>query len=433
MDVAHVEGKIVAQHQTGFVTKESRTPKRARGTFVPPYDRQTPRRSPRLRKKRFDDEQDSRIQPGSTVTTPVRAALKKSVSATPVDVLESVMRISADPAYSHLKGTQTKAVSNNKLTDYAIVTRSTMIDDECIGPHDAVRLFFSEDRRYKLMVYENVVKEGTAVDDSEMHDLLAEMNDDSMVVCQGITDYQQYRSSIGYDINRVKLCSWPPNTARDIECAFWHKKCTLTSSGMCNRCSRLNWQLAARKKTHDELTPLERERRRSASSAYPFQYLSPKSKKVKIENLQQAVTYHQRLSHKAQAIDRACISEVQGAEVAEIIHTIHSCAEGQKQLQQIYAEADQTGDGRGAVLKQMWEEDVSDMEQFRKDQESNGKYMFVYTYLIMFYHNSGTHTCTYTTCYSSVCLFLFYLATGRRTNKWSAVTIRLGMFQILYC
>ena len=50
------------------------------------------------------------------------------------------------------------------------------------------------------MVYENVVKEGTAVDDNEMHDLLAEMNDDSMVVCQGITDYQQYRSSIGYDI-----------------------------------------------------------------------------------------------------------------------------------------------------------------------------------------------------------------------------------------
>ena len=62
------------------------------------------------------------------------------MSATPVDVLESVVRMS--PVYSHLKATQTKAVSNNKLKDYAIITRSTMIDDECIGPRDAVRLVF---------------------------------------------------------------------------------------------------------------------------------------------------------------------------------------------------------------------------------------------------------------------------------------------------
>ena len=334
MDVEPVDGKIVAQHPSGFVTKLSRTPKRARGTFIPPPYDQTPRRSPRLRKKR---QPDSLVQPASAVSTLVRAALKKSVSATPVDVLESIVNMSADPAYNHLKATQTKAVSNNKLTDYAIVTRSTMIDDECIGPHDAVRLILSEDRRYKFMVYENVVKEGTAVNDREIHDLLAEMNDNTLVVCQGITNYQQYRSSIGYDINRVKLCGWPPNTARDIECALWHRKGALTSSDMCNRCSRLSWQLAARKKTHDELTPLERERRQSSSSAYPFQYLSPKSKKVKIENLQQAVTYHRRLSQKAQAIDRACVTEAQGAELSEIIHSIHNCAEGQKQLQKIYS------------------------------------------------------------------------------------------------
>ena len=44
--------------------------------------------------------------------------------------------MSADPVHSYLKATQTKAVGNNKLTDYAIIT---MIDDECI---DAVRLVF---------------------------------------------------------------------------------------------------------------------------------------------------------------------------------------------------------------------------------------------------------------------------------------------------
>ena len=34
-------------------------------------------------------------------------------------------------------------------------------------------------------------------------------------------------------------------------------------------------------------------------------------------------------------------------------------------------------DGRGAIPRQIWQEDVSDMEQFRKDQETNGKYMYV--------------------------------------------------------
>ena len=104
MDVEPVDGKIVAQHPSGFVTKLSRTPRRARGTFIPPYD-QTPRRSPHLRKKR---QPDSLVQPASAVSTPVRAALKKSVSATPVDVLELIVKMSADPAYNHLKATQTK-------------------------------------------------------------------------------------------------------------------------------------------------------------------------------------------------------------------------------------------------------------------------------------------------------------------------------------
>ena len=97
MNVEHVEGKIVAQHQSAFVTMESRTPRGARGTFITPYDHQTPRRSPRLRKN------DARVQPRSADSTLVRAALKKSRSATPVDVLESVVRMSADPAYSHVQ------------------------------------------------------------------------------------------------------------------------------------------------------------------------------------------------------------------------------------------------------------------------------------------------------------------------------------------
>ena len=85
MDVQCVEGKIVAQHQSRFVTMESRPARGARGTFIAPYDYQTPRRSPRLR------------------STLVRVALKKSRGAMHVDIFESAMRMSADPAYSHVR------------------------------------------------------------------------------------------------------------------------------------------------------------------------------------------------------------------------------------------------------------------------------------------------------------------------------------------
>ena len=95
MDVKRVEGIIVAQYQSGFVAsyiRESRTPRGARGTFIALYDHQTPRRSPRFRKN------DERVQPRSADSTLVREALKKSRSATPVDVLEPVVRMSADPS-----------------------------------------------------------------------------------------------------------------------------------------------------------------------------------------------------------------------------------------------------------------------------------------------------------------------------------------------
>ena len=128
--------------------------------------------------------------------------------------------------YSHLKSSSVKALSNNKLTNYVIASRNTIIDDECVGPHDVARLIMCEDGKHKFMVYEYLLKEGTvqvSVTNPELQALLEEMNDFCWDVCRGVANYSQYRSSIGYDIKRVKLACWPPNTARDIECAIWFK------------------------------------------------------------------------------------------------------------------------------------------------------------------------------------------------------------------
>jgi hypothetical protein len=204
--------KLVAHDPSiGYVTKLSRTPRRATGTFVPPVEGLTPRRSPRLLAKRRQAE--------AAISTPVREAVRKAMRLQSSEMLDYFMNIVSK--YSHLRSNCVKASASNKLTNYVIASRSTIIDDERVGPHDAIRLIMCEDGKYKVMAYEHLLKEGTmqiSLTNPELQAVLEEMNDSRWNVCRGVADYSQYRSSIGYDIKRVKLACWPPNTARDIEC-----------------------------------------------------------------------------------------------------------------------------------------------------------------------------------------------------------------------
>ena len=212
---------------------------------MPPIEGLTPRRSPRLLAKR-------RQAAEAAISTPVREAVRKAMRLQSSEMLDYFMNMVSK--YSHLRSNCVKA-SANKPTDYAIASRSTIVDVE---PHDAIRLIMSEDGKYKFMVYEHLLKDGTmqmSLTNSELQAVLEEMNDSCWSVCRGIADYSQYQSSIGYDIKRVKLACWPPDTARDIECAVWFRKESSSRSDLCDRCVRLKWQLAARKKSCDELSP----------------------------------------------------------------------------------------------------------------------------------------------------------------------------------
>lgn len=360
--------KVIAHDPSiGYVTKESRTPRRATGTFVPPIEgQQTPRRSPRLLAKRRQGED----RESTAISTPIREAVRKAVHVKSTQMFEYFMNIVSK--YNHLRSSSVKASSNNKLASYVVASRTTLVDDECVGPHDAVRLVVCENGKYKFMVYEHLLKEGTVEvsgTNSELEALLKEMNDSCWGVCRGIADYSQYQSSIGYDIKRVKSACWPPNTARDCECAIWFRKESSSHSDLCDRCVRLKWQLAARKKSCDDLSSSDRLTRQSASSSYPFQYLSPHSKKIKLDNMRQAI---HKVSIKAQGVDRLSIPDSQGGEIAEVVRTIHDTEQGQYQLKQIFSEADQSGGGRGELLKEIWDRDVSDMTQFSQDQKNNG-------------------------------------------------------------
>ena len=77
---------------------------------------------------------------------------------------------------------------------------------------------------------------------------------------------------------------WPPNVARYVECQLWYHKDAKQQSNLCKACTQLKWKLSARKKEHDRLSQTEKQRS-DASSQYPFEYLSPDSKKVKVSNM----------------------------------------------------------------------------------------------------------------------------------------------------
>ena len=71
-------------------------------------------------------------------------------------------------------------------------------------------------------------------------------------------------------------------------------------------------------------------------------------------------------------IDRLSLTDEQNSEISELVKSIQSSSEGQTELQCIYSEAEQSGEGRGAILRALWDNDASDMNLFIADQQSNG-------------------------------------------------------------
>ena len=109
---------------------------------MPPVEGLTPRRSPRLLTKRRQGAE-------AAISTPVREAVRKAMRLQSSEMLDYFMNMVSK--YSHLRSNYVKA-SANKLTNYAIASTSTIIDDEHVGPHDGIRLIMSEDGKYKFMI-----------------------------------------------------------------------------------------------------------------------------------------------------------------------------------------------------------------------------------------------------------------------------------------
>ena len=61
---------------------------------------------------------------------------------------------------------------------------------------------------------------------------------------------------------------------------------------------------------------------------------------------------HEKAFKETQEVDQLSMPNSQSSEIAEAVQTTtHNTKQGQHQLQQIFSEADQSGEGRGRVIE----------------------------------------------------------------------------------
>ena len=148
--------QLVATSEAGFVSIESSTPEKPRGTFIPLVE--TPRRSPRLAAKRKGERSHNTSsastckKPRSDVKstslpTPTRDAIRRAVQARGcTDLLNELQQVVIDQYHDKkLDVSIATAEANNELRRYLVVSRRTKAFDEDMGPHDSIKLNVEED------------------------------------------------------------------------------------------------------------------------------------------------------------------------------------------------------------------------------------------------------------------------------------------------
>ena len=313
--------------------------------------------------------------------------------------------------YSSLEVQLLKAeVKPNTLNRFLTVTRKVKYYDSRVGPYDSVKLVVKEDGSFSFIGCDTIIEEGRIegpLASSQIIPLLDKMIDPHVAVCSGIQNYSVYHCSIGFDMSRVTMGSCPPDSVRDVECTItYESKSTRRSSLICPKCTSLKWQLARRKREHDKLTPSQRIKRQASSSHVPFDVLSPSSKKARFTNMGKTIhSLQSSVIYFSEKVNRLSISDKQNNEIGQLISSIRTSPHGTDSLHKIFAEADKVQHGLGETVKGIWEKDVSEWNQFVEDQDNNGN--LARTSLL------NDH-------------FIFFIVIGRKSNKWSPVTIRIG-------
>lgn len=84
-------------------------------------------------------------------------------------------------------------------------------------------------------------------------------------------NYSMYQSSIGYDLSRVSMYLTLHETLSVAFCIY--AKRSTRKSPMREKCTSLKWRLTARKREHDQLSPVHKVERQQVCSTVQFDIL----------------------------------------------------------------------------------------------------------------------------------------------------------------
>ena len=219
---------------------------------------------------------------------------------------------------------------------------------------------------------------------------------------------------------------------------------------MCQPCKKMCSYLDQLVRTAVSVTPARKASRQDPSSTCPISSLSPASQKKRKYNLM-----HERVEDKKRLRKyehtELTLDDEQSDELSQIVQIISTESHGHTVLSQIFDEAEKQG--RGQAVREIWESDIR--SQFEKDQAKNGHFCSHSSQLntscflcppphLSSLSHTHTHTHTHTRTHTHTHAhthththfhtlnpnsfsYFIIVETGKRSNRWSLVTIRIGM------
>ena len=255
--------------------------------------------------------------------------------------------------------------SNNHLKELLIASKNPKIHRKDSGPLDSMRFIIDCELNYSVYVLYELYAEGKLSSSLEIEtlDVLDQMSNEQLSVCQGVCDYSLY-NVVCKDIVPLSL---PHDSVRHSNCSRIFSVLNRKSDSICNSCLSLKFYLTRRKTTLSLMTTPDRKRRQDVSSTVPFDFLSPFSKTQRLKNMRRKIySLHRKLSSgNCSSIE---LEDEQNVEMTKLVKGIFESDVGVEALEKIYEEADSTFDGRGEELRSVWSEDV---EMFYCDQKQN--------------------------------------------------------------
>ena len=221
---------------------------------------------------------------------------------------------------------------------------------------------------------------------------------------------EQYHAIIRYHIKGVRICGEPFSRIDSEKCLMWHQlaknACVeekMLFGVLCRECKCLQHHLE-HQKCRSQVSPPRRIASQQPSSSFNFKYLSPASTIKRKKDTQMERSADKAKLAKCDDLE-VTLDDEQSDELSSIMSNIEETSADE--LDKIFKEAD--GCSAGDSIRAVWELDRNN---------SKGRFLKI---------SKPTVSMLVGICEMTVML-LHASGNGCRTNYWSLVIIRIGMF-----